>query len=221
MPIAAWMLACSLQASAREPKLYPLDDGSVPAQPEAIVRVQRGFSGPAVLLLSFDGKDPRSFPSMSAYAETVRKAEAGRKPGQKPGLVNVSPAHNEPQMVGVTPGSHAYGVLFITIDTARKGLFSNEIAHTLADKYMPIDALPSDDPFITAKHYEELTFSAQPGKRYLIQYVWNKDAADLHFSVSECPESWKDCTLVPFDSAKTQTVAQPGVGAQEIGESNN
>ena len=212
------LIVTASASEAKEPKQYSMALDGQSQQNEAIVKLQRKKGGAALLLLTFDGTDPRSLPSMSDYAELVRQGEARTKPGQKPGLINASPGRNEPQLLGVSPGVHKYGVLFFLTDISRK-LATTEIASVLTNKYLPKnDVLLTGNEIllVTVKHYEELTFTAVAGKKYYIQYLWDKETADLRFNLVECKVDWKECSDTTFSTDKAQTKVLPVVSDQEL-----
>jgi hypothetical protein len=199
---------------SREPEKYALYEGSRSADSVASVKFNR-ISG-ALLLLSFDGKDPRSFSSMAKYAELVRNGEAKTPPDRKPGMINFSPGRNEPQLVGVAPGTHKYGVLYMLIANVRGGLIlENQMAKDLAAKYLP-GKQQFNGYAITVKHYEDISFVAEAGKNYRFGYSWSKESLELHITLQECSTKWKECSPVPFQSENPQTKVLGGATDQEI-----
>jgi hypothetical protein len=198
-------------AEAKEPQLYSLSEQGAASQ-QAIVKFQRNSNNGALLLLTYDGSDPRSFPSMAKYAAQVKSAEARMKPGQKPGLISASPGRNEPQLIGVSPGPHTYGVLFMLIDFARGGILNSPVAASLSKTHLP----NSPESYVTVKHYEELRFDSEPGKNYYIQYSWSAEQSALTFFVQACAPKWKDCVNAPFESSNSQTKVLPGISDQEL-----
>jgi len=206
------LLVGSLCCEAKEPTLYLLGNGIDPSQPQAVVKLQRTSNSGALLLLTFDGVDPRTFPSMEKIEARVKAADAAMKAGQKPGLINSSPGRNEPELVGVAPGTHKYGVMFMMIDVSKAHLLGNSLAFTFSKKYLPGNTEAS----VTVKHYEELSFNAEAGKNYSFQYVWTPDTTDLKLIVQQCSPKWDGCTSVAFDSGNAQTKVLPGVSDQEL-----
>jgi hypothetical protein len=186
------------------------EDGTTP-ETAASVRFDR--SNGALLLVAIDGRDPRSFPSTAKYAELVRNGEAKTPPGRKPGLVTFSPGRNEPRLVGVTPGPHKYGVLYMLIANARAGLLlDSPMAVALAAKYLPDNTALA----VSVKRYEDITFTAEAGKNYKFGYSWAPETLDLHITLDECSKKWKECVSVPFQSENAQTKVLSGASDQEI-----
>jgi len=70
------LLVGSLCCEAKEPTLYLLGNGIDPSQPQAVVKLQRTSNSGALLLLTFDGVDPRTFPSMEKIEARVKAADA-------------------------------------------------------------------------------------------------------------------------------------------------
>jgi hypothetical protein len=149
---------------------------------------------------------------MAAYAAQVQRAEAAMKPGQKFGLVNASPGRNEPQLIGVSPGPHTYGVMYMLIDVAFGGALSSRIGKSLAKRYLQENA----EDNLTIKHYEALRFDSEAGKNYFVQYSWSDERSELSLKVQACTAKWKDCVDVPFESSNAQTKVLPGIGDQEL-----
>jgi len=210
-------------SNAKDAKLYTLNQDGVAREHNAFVKLQRDKGGPGLLLIALDGIDPRDFVSMSEYAAQVRSAEAKSKPGAAPCFVCASPGRTEPRLIGIPPGKHRLSVLFKLSDIDKK-LMTNKIAAGLAEKFPPevTDENRSNNPLgenvhlVIIKHYEELSFEAEPGKYYSITYSWNNEARQLQLVVNQCMANWKECTQIAFESEKTQTKVLPGLSNEEI-----
>lgn len=176
------LLGCALVPS--EP--YKFYDGPVLEQSRlSVVKPQRSFGGPAVLLKQVDGKYSLDYESMRGYPEDGIKA--GRL---------------EPQAILLLPGAHQIKAMFAFTDVVNKL------------EAVTLLSLVGVSPISTATFQKtaDIKFSTEEGKAYTIGYDWDKAKGEkgVVFFVEACSANGQSCSRVQSDISNETARLLPG-----------
>lgn len=178
---------CLIGCASNPAIIYRFQSSTTPDSDVALVQVQRGSSGPVVMLARVDGTDPLKHSAMESY-----------KPQ---GLERY-----EPRIISISPGDHTFVVQFQLMDPFAE-LFTDEITSESAKKYpVPDHTKEFGRPdFVTLMHTEQLAFNAVRGGRYIFKYRWDKNAREIYLHVEQCSTDWAACSPYQFTTSSSNT----------------